>query len=124
MKIINYDPSVRIPPICEDEIHNHIIIGITTFERGNVIAIATKYNNHIVWLGGSSSDNTIRILSNSANSLLDLLIKDYNINSNRTRFIILESMADYIQFITDVFIANTAFNCMLENISNVLWRNS
>lgn len=100
MIIIDYDPSLQIPPICEKDINKKIIISI--FRESNIF-MAIKCAEYLTWIGCSFDNTSIRVIdSNCYTSLINLLINDYMHCNQLVVFYILEDIFD-VEFIVNKY---------------------
>jgi hypothetical protein len=113
MITINYDPATQIPPIKESDIHKVIISILEPHFQPLWIWRAIKKNDKVfTWYGGNISGAGIRTCSNNSESLIDLLIFDYNNCYEHPTFIVLENTQEVESFITSI---EHKYNCKITN---------
>lgn len=113
MLVIDYDPSLQIPPICEDDINTKIVVSI--YKESNIF-IATKITNNshnylndrMTWYGCFIDDRVsymnslVLITSHTSDNLISLLIHDYKRCAGNLVYYILEDIFD-VEFIANKY---------------------
>ena len=129
MKMIQADQILqKIPPFLESDIHNKIIISITSdlITKNISYAIEYKYNDNIVRFRGARIEDFDHVMIwgdfyNTGKTLLDLITKEYKAIHEANMavyYIIIESKKDLEDFISKWKLTDTELGKELINYWN------
>jgi len=79
MKVIDYDPTTKIPPLHENDLTRKMLINIIHSLENEFVAFATKKSNNTIGFLGADSHNDLRWLSpyDDSITLLGLIINEW-----------------------------------------------
>ena len=103
MKLIDYNPEIKIPPIKESYINDKIVLSLLRSNGFICISMAVSIPDEKTkfWKGSDIYSNSITSFRDSvSNSLLGIMIKDYRSFGDRVSFVVIESFDELQNFIT------------------------
>ena len=111
MRIIDYNPKIRIPNLSEKDFNNCIIISYIKAHNTNFVSYVTKINNCNCYQFRGVSDPDLESLPinwediyNYGDNVLDLISREYNRTNElwKKTYYIIENMADLTKFVNIV----------------------
>ena len=106
MRVIDYNPKIRIPNLSEKDFNNCIIISYIKAQHTKFVSYVTKTNNRYYFRGVSDPDlESLPIdwedIYNYGDNVLDLISREYNRTNElwKKTYYIIENMADLTKFV-------------------------
>jgi len=103
MKVIDYDPENRIPPIRESYIKDKIILSVLRSNDLICIGMAANSNSNPktkFWKGADINSSKVTSFRDSiSDSLLGIMITDYRCFGHRVSFVVIENLQELQEFI-------------------------
>lgn len=126
MKVIDYNPADQVPPIMESDFDSKIIISVTNisenYNHGNYFSYIKRDNSGIfhfygiiINTGSLVSPHRWSELANNGNTIIELLIKEYNgfPLSWNIKYFIIESKSELVDLLTEYHINESMSNELL-----------
>jgi len=124
MKVIDYDPATKVPPLHENDLTRKMVIAIDCNPKKKIISFARKKSDGTVgFFTADQQNNVIWLFSfkNSAN-LLELIVNDWNdvvlltssyVWTTIAVYFIIESSEELVEFLEQHKVVDPLRNIML-----------